>query len=248
MTSHRLLGAVLAVSTFMTGGASAQDREQIIAAFSGQWYSFEPDYADAGTCAMELTDRVSNTPEIYQANVENCSAPLNTISGWSIVGGQIRLSGGAEATPVAALGGNQFRISGDVADSDRSLVLERAAGDENSRQIREAISTYRCIYRGFTDECASPEELRAPRDAQSGTLLIRTLVNLNIRNQPRADAPVLGVAPKDTAIAVDECLVTSDGMWCEAVIGDMRGWITRTTIRQDKWPILTFVRADSEQG
>ncbi|PWJ14465.1 SH3 domain-containing protein [Jannaschia seohaensis] len=187
---------------------------------------------------MELT-QTPNTAGSYAATTRHCVAPLSETANWTIEAGQIRLLAGEDGPVITALGGNQFRISGDLADSTRSVILERANGDAKSQAIRTAIATYRCIYRGFSSDCAAPDELAKPE-----TPAVRTIVNLNVRAQPRFDAPVIGVVPRDTEITVEECLVPTDGFWCEARFGASTGLFTRTALREDTCPILTFVEAD----
>lgn len=227
----------LGLATGLAGGpamAQQQNDAEFVAAFSGQWFSFDPARGDGDTCAVTLNENAANGIQV--ARTQSCADPLSTASGWKIENGQIKLLGAGQ--DIAALGGNQFRITGQTADGT-PLVLERATGDANSRAIREAISTHRCIYKGFTDECATQEDLATDADASQ----ILTLVNLNVRQQPRSDAELIGTISRNAAIEVDTCLVASDGLWCSALFGKQTGWFPRTAIRSGEWPVLTFIEA-----
>jgi hypothetical protein len=230
------LSACTALALAAPAVAQDESEAQFFQAFSGDWFSFEPAMSTAISCKITLlTER--DTAGTRTLSTADCIDAVAEAESWTIVEGQIRLLDGPGGAEIAALGGNQFRISGDLKGGDRTLILERANGDTNSQAIRTAIAKYRCIYRGFTDECADTGALRRP---EGSPRRIRTLVNLNVRNQPRADAPVIGVVPNDSVLTVDECNVTTDGFWCKARFGENVGWFTRTALRQETWPILTF--------
>lgn len=219
---------------------------QLVAAFQGEWFSFDPAFGlGAQTCQIVLSADVAGSGRAAGAN--GCAAPLGTTSRWTIVEGQIVLLDATSGATIIALGGNQFRITGEYPGTNQTVLLERATGDPNAARVREAVATYRCIFSGFTDRCAGPDELEAPTFSQStGQARIDTLVNLNARSQPRADAQIVGVIPTGSTIRVDQCVIASDGLWCKAAFGDTTGWFARTALRQGTWPILTFV--ETPQG
>ena len=69
---------------------------------------------------------------------------------------------------------------------------------------------------------------------------VEILVNLNVRNQPRRDAPVVGILDKGLVITLDYCTSASDGVWCRAIFGTETGWLAKTALRQNEWPIVTY--------
>ena len=122
-----------------------------------------------------------------------------------------------------------------------SNVLCVTTDDATGQAIRAALSKYKCYYRGFTNICATETDLQLPTFAEESPTAVRTLVNLNVRNQPRADAAVLGVVPRETQLNVNQCLIASDGLWCRGNFSGKTGWFTRSALRDETWPILTFV-------
>ncbi|MFO6464333.1 SH3 domain-containing protein [Jannaschia sp. KMU-145] len=231
-----------ALATALAAPAVAQEEGGFADAFSGIWFSFDPGTSTGGSCTVELAPEAAADGR-RGVSTKDCRPPVSTATGWTIADGQIRLTNATDAT-VALLGGTQFRITGELGGNAGPLILERAEGDANSRRIREAITTYRCIFRGFTSTCATPESMARPAPGDEGPARIETLVNLNVRSQPRADAGVIGVVPTGSTVTVDTCLTTTDGLWCGARFGDATGWFARTAIRDDTWPILTFVAAE----
>lgn len=234
-----ILTSVLTVTPYFVNAQEDVD-DTFLQAFSGLWFVFDPSLSTSGNCTIELSPDL--TPAgIYGATSLNCTEPLSDTAAWKIDNGQIRLLPRESSKTIVALGGNQYRISGGVDGTESSVILERSDGDEASRKLREAISKYRCIYRGFTSKCAQPEELKKAEFRPTTTTRIRTLVNLNVRTQPRSDAAILGVLPAQAEIVVEECAITTDGIWCEGLFGERKGWFTRTALRDNTWPILTFV-------
>lgn len=230
-------------AAFAQTGEAAQPSEAapmpsaLVSAFAGDWFSFDPASSLGGaTCAVSLQTAIGSGEATAEAT--GCAAPLDTVTAWRIEDGQIRLA--ASAGDVVSLGGTQFRISGAFADGDRTLILERAAGGGDTAAIREAVGEYRCLFFGFTSECAEEEDLRQPVFDANGQARIETVVNLNARSQPRGDAAVSGVIPTGSTVVVDECLTATDGLWCRANFGDQDAWFRRTALREETWPILTF--------
>ncbi|QUJ77773.1 hypothetical protein KDD17_07475 [Sulfitobacter albidus] len=238
MTLFSRLFCILAVSLATGTTAQAQSQQELIDAFAGEWYIFDPAMrAGAEACNLTLT----GTPKesLYPVSSVNCAVQFSKIDNWKIVNGQILLMAGE--TQAAALGGNQFRVTGDLVGSPLALVIERAAGDGNSQKLAAALRRHKCYYAGFSQRCATPAELRAPEVPQdAGFTTIETLANLNTRAQPRRDAPALGTVATGTQIKVNQCLTASDGPWCRARVGDQTIWLAMTAIRQDEWPVVTY--------
>ena len=153
---------------------------------------------------------------------------------------------GKDGSAVAALGGNQRRITGVIAGAPRgAIVVESGSGDGNSARLNQAVSRHGCVSRGFTDRCIQGGNLVGPDFAEDSEGVIEVIVNLNVRAQPRHDAPVIGTVPRAAKITVSECLLASDGVWCAAQFGEEIGWLARTGLRQNEWPVATFVPADN---
>lgn len=233
----------------MAGTAQAQDETAFVEAFSGDWFVFEPAYGTGNaTCQLDLDTAAAPSQEGYQIATQNCAAPIRDTSAWMIRDGQILLQD-ADGGTLARLGGNQRRISGEISGAPReSIIVERASGDGNSARLSEALAVHGCIFLGFTDRCAEEELLAGQGFASTGPERIKVLVNLNVRAQPRADAPVLGTIPAETDVTVRQCLVASDGLWCSAEFGDQVAWMARTALRQDEWPVATFIPAPQESS
>ncbi len=236
-----IVAASIAASITAFGGpgiAQQASTDPFIDAFSGVWRSFETGNA-AGSEGCSVNFDNSGSAGTYTATSEGCVAPLSDLAKWLIEDGQILLFK-SDGNPVAILGGNQLRISGEFSENDKALVLERTTGNNYSRQINNAVGQYRCLFRGFSATCATKEELQLP-DFQDGAAQVTTVVNLNVRNQPRRDATVIGMLPSDSSVSISQCLVAADGLWCSAAFGDQKGWFARTAIREDTWPITTFI-------
>jgi len=244
MRQFRLL--VSTIVTLLLGSfAHAQDQAAFIKAFSGQWFAFDPQYgADGMTCAMSLESDAPETDSKLAITTKNCSTPLAGVKGWDIQQGQLGFYDSA-GTRVATLGGSQNRITGELDATERGLVLERAQGDESTQKIAAAIGRHRCIYVGMSQKCADPAELRKPAMTEEGGTYgsVGIIVNLNVRDQPRSNAPVVGTLPTGACLKVNFCTSTSDGIWCRARFGERNGWVRKTALRQDEWPVLTFLNS-----
>lgn len=235
MKKAAAFGCALSALAVMAAPALAQSEEELVAAFSGDWYVFDPAFRSGGAeCKITLD------PEMA-ATVSGCGAALIGIATWRIEDGQIMLADGADQV-VAALGGNQQRITGTLVDSGQGLIVERAEGDGAAVAIRNALGRHRCYFIGFTRSCAGSDEMAAPQPSAEDPSLgrIEVLANLNVRTQPRRDAAVIGVVQEGTPVAVDYCTVASDGVWCRAVFGTQAGWLAKTALRQNEWPIITY--------
>lgn len=220
-------------SLLVASQAFSQSETEFIKAFSGEWYVFDSSFGRNGqTCSITLSQQ-------EKASTEGCTELLNAIETWKIVDGRILLS--KEDELIAAMGGNQFRVTGELANTDRTAVMERAAGDGNSKKIAAALSRHKCYFVGFTQVCAETEILRLPDiDDEVGHVTVETLVNLNARALPRRDAAIVGNVATGTEVKLNQCLTASDGNWCRARVGDTSIWLAMTALRMEEWPIVTF--------
>lgn len=232
-----------AVATLGFGvAAQAQEQSEFIKAFSGQWFVFDPQYgANDLTCTLALAGKPSDEAGTLAVEPKNCVEPLANVVTWGISDGQLAFKD-ASGTGIATLGGSQQRVTGELAASGRGLVVERAQGDENTRKMAAAIGRHRCIYVGFTQECADPDDLRKPAMTEdNGTFAsVGIVVNLNVRDQPRSNAPIVGTLPTGACLKVNYCTQASDGIWCRARFGERSGWVHKTALRKGEWPVLTY--------
>lgn len=219
--------------------AHAQTDEEFFEAFSGDWFVFDPQWGNGGTCEVQL--RADGEELFKPAEIRNCNAPLSGIARWTIMAGQLGLQT-AEGVTIVRLGGNQQRITGEFADTGRGIVMERANGSPAAIDLAEALRRHRCFFLGYTDVCVSEEALARPVFVQDGGRLgeIETLVDLNVRSQPRPDAAMLGTVSEGSCIRINDCLVASDGIWCRARFGNQSGWLSKTALRQGEWPVVTY--------
>lgn len=218
---------------FFASEALSSDTE-MLRAFSGHWYSFEPRTGTAqGTCAMTLSTQPAPNGG-FLASAEFCAAPLDQVTLWGIIEGQVRLVGAAGQ--IATLGGHQLRMSGEMAPDAAPLVLERASGDQNAQALSKALATYRCLFAGYSTSCASPEQLQIAKNSS----YIVSLVDLNMRSEPRSDAAISHVMPRRSLATVELCLIAADGPWCRVGYEGVTAWVARNALRKSTWPVLTF--------
>lgn len=238
-----LLAALSLVLAASTGQAQDQDQSAFVKAFSGPWYMFDRAFATEGqVCAIALKPEASPGSDRMQAEAANCIGPLSGLDGWGIAEGQLGLFAGD--TLLALLGGNQRRITGEAESDGAGLILERQQGSAEGAALTEALARHRCFFLGFGKDCASQDDLRRPqpKPAEDGTSTaqVSVLVNLNVRDQPRANAPVIGTVPGGSCVTVNYCTIASDGIWCRARFGEQAGWMRKTALRQDEWPVVTY--------
>ena len=229
-----LLAAASTVAMAATG-AVAQTQDELVKAFSGEWFVFAPAFRSGSSeCRIVLDNQMD-------AQATGCATPLVGLGRWNIENGPIRLLDAAE-TELAVMGGNQQRITGTLSDSDQGLIVERAQGDGASIAISNALARHKCYFLGFTQDCAPQEALSPPIPSAEDPALSRVeiLVTLNVRNQPRRDAPVVGILDQGLVITLDYCTSASDGVWCRAIFGTETGWLAKTALRQNEWPIVTY--------
>lgn len=239
--------AVVATSfALVSTQVGAQSNEAFLDAFAGQWYSFEPRNAlSSAPCNVLLENLVQPEGVVDEAQVSpkaiitNCVAPLDSVQAWGIDDGQLVLFSSNNSI-VARLGGNPNRISGDMGDFS-PLVLERQTGDPANAGYVAALRKYRCVFKGYSSECATSEQMAEPViGGSSFTTEIQTLVDLNVRDQPRQNARVVGTIDRGTCVAVNYCLASSDGVWCRTQFGQASAWMRKVALRQEEWPIMTF--------
>ncbi|MCF7700734.1 SH3 domain-containing protein [Loktanella sp. M215] len=151
----------------------------------------------------------------------------------------LRAESGAD---IAKLGGDPNRLTGDFAAPPGAIVLERNEGSGAKAMLVAAITKHKCYYLGYQSVCAAPDATAAP-DLSDGEAAVQVLVTLNVRSQPRRAAPLIGTVPKDSNVVVNLCLTTSDGIWCRADFGGKTGWMAKSVVRQQEWPVISFVNA-----
>lgn len=224
--------------------SAAQSNEELVQAFSGDWYAFDAGYGtDGKLCKISLGAEAETTgSEMYPITVANCAEPISAAVGWRIEDGQLAIAGSDQPnTPLGTLGGTQFRLSGSFAH-DTPVILERASGGKRSQELAEALKRHRCYYGGYSETCVAPANVGAPEiPGEDGPYAsVNVLVNLRVRAEPRPDAGIIGRLAENTCLKVNTCLSASDGIWCRARFGDRTGWISKHVLRLDEWPVVTF--------
>jgi len=240
------LAAVVAVAAAQP--VASQSAAKLRDTFSGQWYIFDEAFGRGGMpCKINLerekvpvADTVNKDPR-FQASTQNCSGPLEGELTWRVEDGKIILAS-KDGGPVAAVGGNPRRLSGDYVAPPNTVVLERETGSGAKSQLSSAIKKHGCYYLGYTANCADESATQRP-DLEDGTASVNVVVSLNVRNQPRRSAPVIGTVPSGSDVTVNACLTTSDGIWCRARFGESVGWMAKSALRQGEWPVITYVNA-----
>ena len=241
--NNYLLAAITAGILSVGAVAQSQDKAAFVAAFSGQWFVFDPQFKTGSSpCSLDLATEISSETARMTAKAQHCDQPLAKTESWDIRDGQLGLYS-ADQKRIATLGGSQKRITGELEDTKQGLIVERADGDNSTREISAAIRKHRCIYIGLTQKCAETADLRLPEIDQGdeGFGSVGIVVNLNVRDQPRSTAGVVGTLPKGSCLKVNYCTTASDGVWCRARFGEQNNWIRKTALRQGEWPVLTFL-------
>ena len=236
------------VFALMPTVVTAQSRNQFLEAFAGDWIVFDPAFSTtAAPCSMRLSSAIEPQSVVEEsqlrrtATVSNCVPMLNQVTAWDIDQNQLVLLS-EQDTLVARLGGNQTRVTGDIENSFVSIILERATGDEWQVGFSDALRRHRCIYSGYSSTCVTPEDMAEPVMSEEGNVVasLQVLVRLNVRDQPRRDALIVGTLQQNTCLRVNFCTTASDGLWCRARFGEASGWVSKTAIRQNEWPVMTF--------
>lgn len=243
--------AFFALTTLAFGsGAEAQSDDDLRQAFSGTWYVFDQGFSSQNQPCRVILENVGTpsdggTAAGFKAAAENCSGPLGQGITWRVESGKILLTL-TSGQVIAALGGNPQRLSGDYAGPPGAVVLERENGSGAKAELTAAIKGHGCYYLGYTADCADKSATKSPR-FNAGTAEIDVLVKLNVRNQPRRDAPVIGTIPRGSTVTINACLTTSDGIWCRAWFDSSMGWMAKSALRQGQWPVITYVNAGAKE-
>jgi hypothetical protein len=233
-----ILSVASALTLVLSGAAFAQAEQEFVEAFAGDWVSYDDAYSvDGERCRVSLTDTATEAG--YAVKVASCALELGMLTDWRIVDNQLSLLAGD--TAIAVLGGNQRRISGD-SNIGAPVILDRAGDTALIDSILKAREASGCYYLGFTTTCVDEAQLAKPAVASDGSASrIGVLVNLNVRAEARDDAPVLGVVPANSCIVTEICATAADGVWCKARFDDTAGWLKKLALRQERWPVVTFV-------
>ncbi len=232
----------LAIVVAAASPVVAQSQAAFVDAFSGRWQVYEQTYAAGGSmCGFELSGLAAGSSRLG-LRTSGCAAPLNTASGWSIEGSQLVLYDGQDKE-LARLGGNQKRITGTITGG-APLVLERAGGDGSAAALQGAFNASGCYFLGYSKDCAPRSQLSTPQPTPDGRLQIMMQANLNAYLEPRPDpANAIGEVQQGTCVVVDACIMASDGPWCRAQFGQQVGWLRKFTLRQNRWPVVTFTNS-----
>ena len=238
-----LAAIVLLASAIGADEAHAQTEEELVQAFSGDWIVVDSKFTtDSSPCRIRLEEASSIDPGWRQSDIgANCAASILPRSLWRIEEGKILLRS-PDGEPLAELGGEPTRLTGDFFGDPDAIILEREAGSGAKADLVKAISRHRCYFLGYTDTCAQSTATQAP-DLAEGPSSIDVLVDLNVRSQPRREAATIGAVPAGSEVMVNLCFSTSDGIWCRAQFGEQSGWMAKSAIRQGEWPVLTFVNS-----
>ena len=222
------LVAPLPSQDLAVGKAYAQDRAAFVQAFAGEWRSLSGNFTENGQrCFIELSAGDGSTLPIQN---RDCGKELAGLASWEIDDGQIVLFDG-DAREVARLGGNQRQIHGATGNGN-AVIFDRASGPF-------AFGERGCVFVGYTDRCALPEELGTPRVDGDGAD-IEVLTNSNIRSSASAAGQVVGVVPPNTCMPVDRCTAGPDGAWCRARVDGQTGWIKKQDVRLGQYPTVMF--------
>lgn len=236
MRSIPLASALLIALAAAATPAAAQSEADFVAAFAGDWQTLDPAVSSGGACRVTLDATGENGR--YALSAERCGGALAQLSRWGIADNQLALFGAQDAV-LARLGGNQNRMSGDLA-AGGSVVFERLAAGA-SGPAPEVAGDAACVYYGYTASCARPEDRQMPvRTGVDETARASVLVALNARTEARPDADVVATIPAGTCVVVDQCTAASDGNWCQASVSNFSGWIRQQAVRADRWPVLTY--------
>jgi hypothetical protein len=212
--------------------ASSQSRDAILTAFAGAWRIYDAAYVNGGPCTIALSrNPLSDGFEAFGAEQAFCGGDLDRVASWAVSNGQLVLQDQSRQT-IARLGGNQQRISGEMANG-RTVILERTRpGDPEP-------VTPDCLYEGYGDDCAT-NALRAPLDTDAGPVQAQTLVALNLRDQPRPSAQIVSTVEQGACLVMEECRTASDGPWCRTTVGGSPAWARRHAVRLETFPVLTY--------
>lgn len=247
MTVFKYRPALLAaVFTCLASHVAAQSDQQFVEAFSGEWFTFEPRFSVSDrpcNIVLEEEPRVAEDVRYRSVDVDaNCGAPFsNGDLRWNVTNGRILIQDERNQR-IAELGGNPDRLTGDLAGPVNAIILERKAGNRYKQRLVGALRKHKCYFVGYSADCADEAATTAPA-FEDNRARIEVIVDLNVRSQPRRDANVVGTVPQDSQITVNLCLTASDGIWCRAGFGEIAGWMAKSVLRSNEWPVISFVSA-----
>ncbi len=232
------LVAAMAALVGTASSAAAQTEAEFVAAFAGEWRIFDESFAQgAQICRITLGQEAEDGR--YKLDKATCSAEFADVSAWGLADGQMAFFT-TDGEAVASLGGTQRRMSG-TTRSGKPIIIERAGVVGAAEQLQAALRASGCYYLGFSDRCAVEGDLHKPAASANSPLRIKIIANLNARTEARDDASVIGVVPANSCVAASVCVTASDGVWCRAEFGEQAGWLRKLAIRQNRWPIVTFL-------
>lgn len=217
----------------------AQSEEDFVGAFSDIWLSHDRLWRQGdGPCELMLTAEKNMAGPGYRGVALNCAQDLAAFTHWVVVANQIVLRN--DSADILVLGGNLDRMTGEVL-SGKPVVLDRR-GTLTGTDIAAARGASGCFYKGFSSTCVDDSEIAPPDAPQADgpAVSVNVLVRLNVRAEPRDDAPVIGELSPGACIATEACITAADGTWCSALFGETKGWLAKLAIRQDRWAVTTF--------
>lgn len=226
------LGAALLGAPDAHAQKTTPDASTFAAAFAGDWLIFDGRYATAATpCRIQL--KAEGDP--LAVITRDCHAAIAEVKFWRIEAGQLRLV--TAAGLFARLGGTTARVSG-WDKAGEPLVLDRDAGPALADPIIFARKTKGCWFVGYSDKCATAAQARRPAEKNAR---ICTVVDLKLRGEARPETGVVGVLPAQTCVGTEVCVITASGPWCFIRFATAAGWVRQHALRQEEWPVLTFV-------
>lgn len=228
---------IVAGAVMLAMPAFAQSESDFVNAFAGKWQTLDPAVSAGGACQVTL--QAAQSAGAYQLESAHCGGSLSKVATWKIIDNQLNLLGG-DGVVLARLGGNQNRVSGQLATGG-SVVLERMAPEAVASPASAPAGRDGCVFYGYTASCA-PSEARQPPVPSGSDAKARAsvLVQLNARSEARPDAPVVATIPQGTCVVIDQCTTASDGNWCRAQVSNFSGWIRQQAVRGNRWPTLTY--------
>lgn len=239
----KILSAFALLGAFFATGAAAQSEADFVAAFAGEWRIHDEAFAQGvQICRITLTDQAEAGR--YKLDKQTCGGDITAVTAWGISEGQMALFAGEEVA--VTLGGTQRRMSG-ATKSGGAVVLDRVGVAGIADQLQAARQAAGCYYLGFTNRCAVEADLAKPSEPGADQpARVNVIVNLNARAEARDDASVIGVIPVNSCVATSACVTASDGVWCRAEFGERAGWLRKLAVRQNRWPVVTFVNQCQE--
>lgn len=238
MSSASIAVAALALTgALWAQTALAAQESDFVKAFAGVWVTYDAPLDAGGTCEITLSQTAKGS--LYEAKQAHCGGALAGVMAWGIVDQQLALMD-ATGKPIVRVGGNQNRVSGDLAGGG-SIILERK---DKAQSVHSLWAALGCVYYGYTSRCADSAD-SAPPSLQGGSAKVLVLVKLNARTEARPDAPVVTVLQPNACVPVKQCTTASEGLWCKVSEDGKDAWISKHSVRLSQFPIVTFVNGCS---